>query len=417
MRTLFLTAAFAASFSLASAQDMKDVREKIEKGKYDEAKDKLDKFMADPKNANSAEGYYYKGVIQTHYAQTDSAGTLGYDAAKEAFDAYKKTLEIDPKNVQMALNQNMGLFQLFDMQYNRAIREYNNKNYPSAYGKFINAVELQDYIKSKNFALTSYTPPALDTQLINLTASSAYLAKQEDASVNYFRRLADAKVTGPEYREVYAIIAQHYLKKKDDANASKYLSLGRELYKDDDYWLGLEFGDMGDDKVARIKRYEELSTKYPNNAALATDYAIELFNDAYVYDSKPADYAARVTRFHGAMEKARQLSPASGMLSFLEAQAIYTDIFDMEDSRRNIKTNSTADAAKRRDVNAKIDKRYEDLMAAAQKAFDSYAAQGTMKPQDKVNYRKSADMLIDYYARKKMNDKVTLYTTKKNEIK
>ena len=90
MRKLFLSAAFAASLTISYAQDLKDVQEKISKGKYDEAKEKLDKFMADPKNANNATAYYWKGKINTYYAQTDTAGTLTYDAAGEAFTAYKK---------------------------------------------------------------------------------------------------------------------------------------------------------------------------------------------------------------------------------------------------------------------------------------------------------------------------------------
>src|SRR5829696_8608607 len=107
MRKLFLTAAFAASLTISYAQELKDVQEKIAKGKYDEAKEKLDKFLADPKNVKDAGGYYYLGQIQTYYAQTDSAGKLTYDASKQAFDAYKKALEVDPKNKYMMLDQNI----------------------------------------------------------------------------------------------------------------------------------------------------------------------------------------------------------------------------------------------------------------------------------------------------------------------
>ena len=154
MRKLFLTVAFAASITISYAQDgLKDVQEKISKGKYDEAKEKLDKFMADPKNAKDPGGYYYKGVIQTYFAQTDSAGKLTYDASTDAFNAYKTALEIDPKNKYMMLDNNIGLFQLFDMNYNRGIKQYNNKNYTESYAAFQKAVDIQDYIKSKSFSL------------------------------------------------------------------------------------------------------------------------------------------------------------------------------------------------------------------------------------------------------------------------
>jgi tetratricopeptide (TPR) repeat protein len=417
MRKLFLAAALAATVSGAYAQKLEDVQEKISKGKYDEAKEKLDKVFADPKNAKNANAYYYKGVINNYFAQTDSAGTLPYDAATEAFIAYKKTLEIDPKNPLMTIDQNMGLFQLFDLHYNKAIRQYNNKKYDDAFSTFKKAVDVQDYIKSKNFSLPTYTPPVLDTQLLNLTASSAYLAKQEDVAIPYFERLANAKVKDPEFKEVYALLAQYYLKKNDQANASKYLAMGKELYPDEDYWLSLEFGNVGDNKEAKLKRYEEMVQKYPNNGTLAMDYAIELFNNTYVWDKKPADYTARQAKLQAVLDKAVPLNENNGITYFILSQHTYSQIFDLEDERRAIKGNTAAEAAKRKDLNARIDKKYDEMMAASQKAFDIYSAKPDLKSQDKVSYRKVTDQLIDYYTRKKMNDKVTFYQNKKTAMK
>jgi len=452
MRKLFLAAAFAAIVSGTYAQKLEDVQEKISKGKYGEAKEKLDKFFEDPKNANNANAFYYKGVINNYFAQTDSAGTLSYDAANEAFNAYKKALELDPKNALMTIEQNMGLFQLFDLHYNKAVREYNNKTYDKAYRTFINAITVQDYLKSKEFTLPNYAPPLLDTQLINLTASSAYLAKQPDVAIPYFERLANAKVKDPEFKEVYALIAQYYLNKNDQANANKYLALGKELYNDDDYWLSLEFStpeldefnkqidkirddldqatdanraelqkqlDAAQDKQreAKLKRYEELMQKYPNNGTLAMDYTIESFNNTYVWDKKPADYKARQAKLQAILDKTIPLNENNGIAYFILSQHYYSQIFDLEDVRREIKGNAPAAAAKRKDYNAQIDKKYDDLMNASQKAFDIYSAQTELKPQDKANLRKVTDQLIDYYARKKMNDKVTFYQNKKAALK
>ena len=112
------------------------------------------------------------------------------------------------------MDQNIGLFQLFDMHYNRGIKQYNNKNYDAAFSSLQKAIDVQDYLKSKSFSLPSYTPPALDTQLVNLTASSAYLAKKEDVAIPYFERLTNARVATPEYKDIYALVAQYYLNKK-----------------------------------------------------------------------------------------------------------------------------------------------------------------------------------------------------------
>ena len=418
MRKFFLASALVITAASTFAQKLDDVQEKISKGKYDEAKEKLDKFMADPKNASNANAYYYKGVINNYLAQTDSTNKLTYDASTEAFNAYKKTLELDPKNPLMTIDQNIGLFQLFDMNYNRGVKSYNNKNYDSAYAAFKKAVVLQDYIRSKNFSLTSYTPPALDTQLLNLTGSSAYLAKNQDEAIPYFERIVNAKIKGKEYRDIYAIIAQHYLAKKDDVNASKYLGLGKEVFGDEDYWLSMEFGTVGTEKDAKLKRYEELLAKYPANATLALDYAIEQFNYTYVWDKKPADYTARQAKLQAALDKALALNENVGTARFIEAQHYYSQVFDLEDAKRAVRGATAADVAKKKNIDAEINKKYDQLAAASQKAFDIYNKDlATLKAQDKSSYRKVTDYLIDYYTRKKMNDKVTFYTGKKSEIK
>src|SRR5690349_12176432 len=132
MRKLLVTVLLAVSFSGLFAQKLDDVQEKISKGKYDEAKEKIDKFLAEPKNQNVANAWYYKGKIYAELARQDSTGKLGFDAGKEAFDAFKKYQQMDAKNLMMTLDQNVGLFQLYDLYYNKGIKEYNNKDYDAS---------------------------------------------------------------------------------------------------------------------------------------------------------------------------------------------------------------------------------------------------------------------------------------------
>ncbi|HJW15773.1 MAG TPA: hypothetical protein VJ499_01555, partial [Flavisolibacter sp.] len=117
MRKLLLSVLLASSISSVFAQKLDDVQEKISKGKYDEAKEKIDKVLADPKNQTNANAWYYKGKVYTELARQDSTGTLTYDAKKEAYDAFKKYQELEPKNTRMVLDQNVGLFSLYDMYY------------------------------------------------------------------------------------------------------------------------------------------------------------------------------------------------------------------------------------------------------------------------------------------------------------
>ena len=412
MQKLLLTLLLAISCTGLFAQKLDDVQEKISKGKYDEAKEKIDKFLADPKNQNNANAWYYKGKIYAELARQDSTGTLSYDAGKEAFDAFKKYQQLDPKNIMMTLDQNVGLFQLYDLNYNKGIKSYNQKDYATAYAKMKNAMELEEYIAKKGYAYNGFSFPALDTQLVNLTASSAYLAKKEDEAIPYFERLADAKIKEKEYREIYALLAHFYLAKNDQAKADKYIALGSQLYPDNDYWVSLEFGDPGKDTLKRLARYEQMLQKYPDNYALAMDYGIELFNYTYTYDKKPADYAARQERTGKALAQALKINGNSALGNFVMTQHVYNQIYDLEDARRMIRGTTPADVAKKKDLTGKINQKYEEMLPYALKAFDLYSAETTMKAQDKVNLRKVTEALADYYDQKKMTDKAKFYRDK-----
>ena len=298
--------------------------------------------MADPKNANNANAWYYKGKIYAELARQDSTGTLTYDAAKEAFDAFKKYQELDAKNVMMTLEQNVGLFSLFDMYYNQGVKKYNAKDYVGAFEKMKNALEVESYISKKGFSYNTYTPPALDTQLLNLTASAAYLAKKEDESIPYWEKLADAKLGTKEYKEVYGLLGQYYLNKGNQQKADQYISTGRQLFPDDDYWVSLEFGNVPtSDTLKRLARYEQLTQKYPNNYPLALDYSTELFNYAYTFDKKPADYAARQERVQNAIAKALAIK-STAFANYIMAQHIYNQIYDLDDDLRKVRGTTPA---------------------------------------------------------------------------
>lgn len=413
MQKLLLSVLLAASATGAFAQKLEDVQEKISKGKYDEAKEKIDKIMADPKNAANANAWYYKGKVYAGLAMQDSAGTLGATPFQEAFDAFKKYQQLDATNKLMLLEQNVGYFQLYDLLYNRGVKHYNQKNYEAAYQQMRNALDIEKYVAAKGYSYNGYSFPALDTQLVNLTASAAYLAKKEDEAMPYFERLADAKLKEKEYKDIYGLLAEYYNKRGNTAMVDKYIALGRELYPSEgDYWLSIEFGNPGSDTTKRLARYEQLMAKYPDNYSLAIDYATELYNYTYTNEKKPADYAARQERLKNGIQKALNIRNTA-FANYIMGQHIYQQIYDLDDQARLLRGNTPAEVAKRKDLNAKQSAKYEELYPYVQKAYDLYTAEGSaMKSQDKANYRRLINQLIDYHQRKKQDDKMKFYQDK-----
>jgi len=406
MRKLLLSTLFAAALLSAKAQNLDDVQEKMSKGKWDEAKERIDKILADTKNQGKANPWYYKGKIYSELARMDTTGTYKQDLSREAFEAYKKYQQLEPKNTMMLLEQNVGLFQLYDLLYNRGVKNYNKKDYTAAFNDFKGALDVGSYTREKGFEYNGFKVPDLDTSLIQLTATAAYMAKDEQQAAAYYEKLADARLNDKDSREVYVFLYDYY-QKKNDPKADKYLKLGKELFPDESYWISLEFGDTGDDKEKRIARYQEMLQKYPGNTLLTLDYAIEMFNYTYSYDKKPSDYAARQDKLRQALEQAISAQPNSALANYVMSQHIYNEIYDLEEAQRAIKGTTAADQAKKKDLTAKLDKKYEDLYTYSQKAYDLYTSDNSMKAQDKANYRKVINQLIDYHQRKKQTDKVT----------
>ena len=155
MRKLLLSVVFAGLISTFS-QKIEDIQGFVSKGKYNDAKVTVDKFLSDPKNQSNATAWYYKGKIYAELARQDSTNTLTYDATKEAFEAFKKYQQLDTQNKLMTLDQNVGLFQVYDIYYNRGVRYYNDKSYDKSFDNLKNAMELEEYIAKRGYSYNNF---------------------------------------------------------------------------------------------------------------------------------------------------------------------------------------------------------------------------------------------------------------------
>lgn len=414
MRKLILSALFMATGTVLFAQNLNDIQEKISKGKYDEAKEKVDKVLADPKGQKNANAWYYKGVVYNELAKDTTKKDMDY--RQEAFAAFKKYQELDPKNIMMTLEQNSRLFQLYEGYYNQGIAAFNTKNYEKAFSDFRNALAVKDYVYEKKYEINGFKFPAIDTQLVNLAGSAGMLAKQEDAAIPYFTMLADAKLQGDDFKDIYPILVDYYSRKNDATNKAKYLAIGQELYPNNPYWLQSQLEAAGDDKAKRLALYKDLVAKSPNNADLAVDYSVELFNFIYGKD-KPANYDERKAELTTALQAAINAKPESAQANFVMTQHISNDIYDMQQDYAAIKGTKPEDVKKKQELNKKIEARYEDLYKYANTAVQQYEKMPEMKAVDKANYRSVLNQMVDYYTMKKQADKAKLYNDKIKSLK
>jgi hypothetical protein len=391
---------------IASAQDLQTVLSSIASNDYISAQKQIDSFLLDKKNSTDAPAWYYKGRIYTEVVRQHDK--TNYIALQEAFKAYRRYQELDPANKLMQLTDNIDLFQLFDLSYNTAADFYNEGSYGLAYNHFKTALDIEDYIRKKGFSFQGKSFSSLDTSLINLTGSAAYLSNREEEAIPYFERLASAKIIGDEYKGIYALLYQHYLKKNDPAKAAKYLTTGRELIPDNEYWIKMELATATSDKD-RFTRYEQLLQKYPSNFSLIMDYAVDLFNYMYAA-TQPADFESRQSRLQALLTKALSIDPNSAIANFVMSQHVYNQVYDIEDALRALKEDNPADQTKKKTLAVKLDQKYADLLSYSSRAYERYSQDP--KPETKENCRKLLNQLITCYQKKAQWDKVNYYQEK-----
>ena len=412
---------FALIFTIAGttmfAQKIDDVSDLMAKQQWDKAKDAVDKFLAVEKNAKNADGWYYKAHIYNTISKDEKFKSLVEDGRMESFNAYKKYLESDPKAIRGTLEQHVLLFDIYNGYFDQAAKNFNDKVYDKAADNFKKALTIEEFIAGKNFIYNNFSFPSFDTSLVQNIALSSYQAKNEDEAVIWYQKLADRKIAGKEYMEVYQFLVEYYNKKKDMPNREKYIQLGRELYPANDYWCIVELDDVDEtDKKKLFAKYDELlGGKCGERYTLLFNYSVEMFNYAYMSDSKPAEYKDIQGKIESTLKKAIELNstPEANMLM---ARHFYNMIYDLQDQQRAIKGTKPEDIKKKNEFKTLMIAKADILLPYAQKAYDIYDAKTNMRPVEKGNFKIITGILADAYDLKGDKAKSETYNKKKDSI-
>ncbi len=285
--------AFALVANASFGQDIKDVKSYALLGQMAKAKEAVDKHLEVPKNAQKAEGWYYKGFIYNNLSK-DSTKSVAENAALKAtaYEALKKYREMDPKAELLLEQSNSPLFDLYVGYYSDlGVKAYLAKDPAGAFDNFKRSLEIHDYIVANNLTgANGFKFSALDTTLTLYTAIAAAEAKKPEDAAAYYKKITDAGIADAQYIDAYQFLADHYKTKKDKANFADIISKGRKLYPaNNEYWTALEIEEAteGIEKPEIFSKYEELMTKNAGNYTLPYNYGVELYR--YIYSDQMKD--------------------------------------------------------------------------------------------------------------------------------
>jgi hypothetical protein len=384
------------------AQTIEDIEAQSGKGELDKAKASVDAFLAKEKNAAKPDGWWFKGVIYNEIAKSEKYKSLAPDGRMDAFNAFKKYYELDPKAIRATLEQHVRLFDIYNGYFDMGVANFGQgdalskeKKDAEAQAKFIdsytgfkNALMVEEYISGKGYEYNGFKFPVFDTTLIQNIALSAYRAKKDDDAVIYYKKIADQRIAGKDNVDVYQLLIEYYLKKNDKVNSEKYFALGRELYPAEDRWYQMELEQVdAKDKKALFAKYEELIPKYPGKYLMTYNYAVELFNYTYAGDAKPADYKEMQKKIESVLKTTIENNKNYPEANVLMARHYYNVLYDYQDDMQAVKGTTPADQKKKADLKAKMIEAADQLIVYSQAASDLYSAKPTLKAGERGNYK------------------------------
>ena len=399
MKKIFMFLALTGCVTISFAQSLGDIDKLLALQKNKEAKAAIDKLSADPASASKPDVWFYKGKIYNINSMDAATSNPDQFALKSAsFDAFKQYQVLDNKDVRMKIEEYKPYLQLYLSLYDLGAAQFNAKDFPASFATFEKALEVKNYITSKNYVYTELAIPVLDTSLVLNTAIAAGQAKNMDAAMRYYKQITDANVGGATYQQIYEILADSYLKSKDEPSFNAIIVKARNLYPTNDIWDDLELRLVSSegDKAPLYAKYETLMALKPNNFGLAYNYAVEYYNSIYGKDEKPKDIPAAQAKLTDVLNKA--IANDTGIeATVLMTNHLYNIAADLSGAATMIKGTKPDDVKKRADLKAKANKAMDEVIVPANKVLAFYSSKKELKGIEKANQKITSGYLVDIY--------------------
>lgn len=387
--------------AVANAQSLDDIGKLMEKNKYAAAKVSIEKYIADPKNAASAEAWYYKGRIYNSLSKDSTVAKQdAYNYKQTAFDAFKKNQQLDKFDLRMKTEFFKSYLDLYLGFYDLGAQNFNLKNYSAAYNSFSKSQEMENFILSKNYLYDEIKLNKLDTALVmNIAASALQASDTLNAVINY-RRITDAGITGLDYERVYEYLARYYLEKKDNSNAQMILAKAKTAYPTNNFWNALEVEQIsksGDIK-ALLARYDELYNKDPRNFANSYNYAVEMYNSLWANVNKSPD-TALFLKLTTVLKSAIAVDESIDATMLLNNHLfnVAADYSTKAALIKVIKTTKPDELKKKKDLNESSINYMNELIPYGESMIKFLSAKTTLTTKQKINYKQVANYLSDAY--------------------
>lgn len=238
----------------------------IDQGILDKAKEAVDVAIANPKTANNPKVWAAKGKLcqEVFKSENPKFKSLYANPLDEAYAAYQKALELDPKGaMKKQFSLNSTYLTLGNDFIQEGVKKFEAQDFEGA---------LKDFETNIKVASSDIYIGVIDTGIYFNAGLAAYNGKFYAKAIPYFKKCADMKygATTKDKTMPYFLEYQSYIALKDTANGEAVLQDAFKVFPDDqDVILQLVDHYMKSNKLANAFSYINLAkSKDPNNSSL-----------------------------------------------------------------------------------------------------------------------------------------------------
>jgi tetratricopeptide (TPR) repeat protein len=416
MKRILFTTLCAVLATGLFAQKVEKAKDLLKANKLMEARTEIDNFLAQEKNLKNADAWYTKAKIYNAISMDGSLKAQVPDARQQAFQALKKYTETDDKMlIALQIDGYKPINDIYTAYYQEGANNFNSKKYEEAFTGFQHAIEVSQFMTQKGWINLK-----LDTNSVLYAGVAAEKMQKFDDAVKYYGMLAENKIKGEGFVEIYKWVANHYYEKKDNANAQKFLALGKEVYPTDPFWASLEL-DMAREagnKDELFKKYEATIAASPDNHLYRYNYAVELYQLGYNTDitKRPANSAELIKKAQEQVNAALKIKPDYSRAQLFAGQIAYNQGVDILNTAKEIKGTTPADVKKKADTKAQAIAKFDEAAPFFLEVDKLLGGQGKLKMEDKSDLKEAYDLLITIYEQKNAKDKVKEFEEKFNNV-
>lgn len=413
IKKIFTLCFYLSVTAHAFTQTLSEIRQLAAKNQLADARDAIETFLSKNENTTNAEAWYLKGHIYKDIANNDSLQIPLTEPRVMAFEAFKKCMELEPKNKLLQAEKYLSFFSLYNSFFGRASQCYTSAQYSCAFDYFVHAEKVQQYIFKKGFTWRGFKFTATDTNLLVNTAICAFKAGKKTEGIVYYTKLADARIRDPEYLPVYHALVDYFISVKDEIAFRKYLSIGRQMFPYDQYWVEAELSMIKSKglNAALIRSFEEKLRKNPGDFNLNYTFCTELFNMLFSSETNPEEAAIIQKKLEERMEKTIPLQQSGVSIELLQARYYFNNARNLRGA-----ANELPEQTGKEKLQEEYTAQFEKARTNALTVYQYFENKPNLKRSEIESYKIAANILAGVADILNLTEEANTYRTKITEI-